>query len=203
MFFNLEDYVPQDHLLRCIHQQVDFSFIYEKVQQSLTDSDSGMLSRPNKPKGFHYLAQTSVDTKKGIITDIQVTAGNFNDHEPYIGRMAAQQEKFGLNIQKVYDAKTKDCKACPLRDKCFGLSMPHRKVHRPLFHEALDRNKERAKIKEYKAVRRLRNIWCEGTFGTLKSQHNLIKTFKRGLRNVSEHCLFSALALNLKRMLHT
>jgi len=32
MFFNLEDYVPKEHFLRLVQKEVDFSFVYEKVQ---------------------------------------------------------------------------------------------------------------------------------------------------------------------------
>jgi transposase len=32
MYINLDDLVPQDHLLRDIRQKVDFTFIYEKVR---------------------------------------------------------------------------------------------------------------------------------------------------------------------------
>lgn len=32
MFVNLDDFVPQDHLLRAIKRTIDFSFIYDKVK---------------------------------------------------------------------------------------------------------------------------------------------------------------------------
>lgn len=32
MFINLDDFVPQDHLLRVIKRTIDFSFIYDKVK---------------------------------------------------------------------------------------------------------------------------------------------------------------------------
>ncbi len=32
MFVNLDEIVPQDHLLRTIKQTIDFSFIYDKVK---------------------------------------------------------------------------------------------------------------------------------------------------------------------------
>ncbi|USK54545.1 transposase [Cytobacillus solani] len=60
---------------------------------------------------------------------------------------------------------------------------------------------ERAKTSEYKAFQKLRRVWCEGSFGTLKFKHNLYKTYKRGIEKISEQCLFSALALNLKRII--
>ncbi|WP_158607027.1 IS1182 family transposase [Paenibacillus ginsengarvi] len=247
-----------------------------EVTQSQTDPGAGLMNRPKKPVGFHYLGHTSIDTAHGIITDIYVTPGNVNDHEPYGGRLAIQQEKFGLDIKKacadkgydcavvhhvlekqniegyispvmkessieaigdkpfqydeqsdkylcpegktlkftsvegdgikepyrrVYAAKTKDCKACSLREQCFGKSKNYRVIRRALFHEATERNKERAKTDEYRNLMRLRSIWCEGTFGIMKQSHNLSRTHKRGIRNATEHCLFSALSLNIKRMI--
>ncbi|RNB83264.1 hypothetical protein EDM59_19725 [Brevibacillus nitrificans] len=59
---------------------------------------------------------------------------------------------------KIYTAKTKGCKECPLRGQCFTGSRPFRKIKRVLFHEALVRNKEPAKTEDYRNIRRLRNI---------------------------------------------
>jgi len=47
---------------------------------------------------------------------------------------------------------------------------------------------------------RLRKIWCEGNFSHQKERHNLRRTRKRGIEKVTEQCLLSACALNLKRM---
>lgn len=66
--------------------------------------------------------------------------------------------------------------------------------------DATDRNMLRSKTPEYREVQRLRRIWCEGTFGILKQEHNLRTTYKRGIKNVTEQCLLSAVALNLKRI---
>lgn len=51
----------------------------------------------------------------------------------------------------------------------------------------------------YEALR-LRKIYCEGNFSHQKAEHNLIRLRKRGLGKAHEHCLLSATALNLKRM---
>lgn len=32
MFVNLDEFVPQDHLLRAVKRTIDFSFIYDKVK---------------------------------------------------------------------------------------------------------------------------------------------------------------------------
>jgi hypothetical protein len=52
-----------------------------------TDPNSGLLSRPGKPSGPHYLADTSIDTENGIIVDIHPSAGYINDCEPFIQRL--------------------------------------------------------------------------------------------------------------------
>jgi transposase len=239
-----------------------------------TDSDSGLLNRPGKPSGPHYLAHTSIDTENGIIVDIHPSAGNINDCEPFVERLKVIQEKFELDIKtvgadrgydttpihhglktleitgyisptqsntahnstsyrefiydgetdtyscqnqkilsfthlrrsdeqysKVYSAKAKDCKVCPFREQCFGKTAKKRTIERPIAHELLEANKERSKTNEYKQVQKLRRVWCEGSFGTMKTKHNLFKTYKRGIQKILEQCLFSALALNFKRMI--
>jgi transposase len=246
----------------------------ETISVVKTDSDSGLLKRPGKPSGPHYLAHTSIDTSNGIIVDVHPSAGNINDCEPFIERLKVIQEKFELNIKnvgadrgydttpihhglktleitgyicpietktaynttsyreftydevndvykcqnqkilsfthlkhsrdlysKIYSAKAKDCKVCPFREQCFGKTASKRTIERPIAHELLEANKIRSKTDEYKLVQKLRRVWCEGSFGTMKLQHNLYKTYKRGIEKILEQCLFSALALNLKRMI--
>ncbi|SEB61034.1 IS1182 family transposase [Paenibacillus sp. GP183] len=244
----------------------------KEVTQSKTDPEAGLLSRPNKPKGFHYLAHTSIDVKHGIITDIHVTPANINDHEPFTARLREQQHKFNLRIQKVgadkgydrspvhhtleqleikgyiapinsddnhlhksgfnYDSKSdtytcpegkilrfshlkwkterqssskiyasqrKDCKQCPLRSSCFGKTGGQKKIERPLFQEARERKVARTQTNVYRDVQKARRVWCEGSFGTMKRCHNLTFTYKKGIQSATEHCLLSALALNIKR----
>jgi transposase len=238
-----------------------------------TDPDSGLLKRPGKPSGPHYLAHTSIDTKNGIIVDIHPSAGNVNDCEPYVERLKVIQEKFELDVKnvgadrgydttpihhglktlkitgyispiknetafdtmsyhefryntetdtyicqndkelpfthlakskgqyyKTYSAKAKECKVCPFRENCFGKTGSKRTITRPVAHELSEANLERSKTNTYKQIQKHRRVWCEGTFGTMKTKHNLYKTYKRGIQKILEQCLFSALAINLKRM---
>lgn len=242
--------------------------------QSKTDPEAGLLSRTNKPKGYHYLAHTTIDTKHGIITDVHVTPANINDHEPFTARLKVQKEKFNLRIQKVgadkgydrspvhhalekleiegyitpidtvenhlkksgftydnisdtyrcmvgktlrfshvnfhtekqlyakiYVSDSKDCKQCPLRSSCFGKTGTRKTINRPLFQEAKERNVVRSRSSQYRTIQKARRVWCEGSFGTMKRCHNLTSTYKKGIRNAAEHCLLSALALNIKRII--
>jgi transposase len=75
---------------------------------SVSDPDAGILNRPGKPGGFHYLDHQSVDAKRGIIVDVAVTSGSENDAAPYLERVEKMLEN-GLPIEKVgvdsaYDA---------------------------------------------------------------------------------------------------
>lgn len=247
--------------------------VMKKVVQSKTDPDAGLLKRPGKPSGFHYLSHTSLDAKNGIITDVHVTAANLNDFQPYIERIQIQKDKFSLLIQKtgadkgydypevyyglarmgitgyipsatknksgkgikpdkfhydgetdtyqcpegkslkythinhrgnrlhkIYAASAKDCKNCIRRNECFGPASSKRTIIRTVYQELVEKNSSLASTQEYIRVQKLRRTWCEGTFGLMKREHNLGMTYKRGRLNVLEHCLFSALAINLKRM---
>jgi len=48
---------------------------------------------------------------------------------------------------------------------------------------------------------KLRRVCCEGSFATIKIKHNLYKTYKRDIEKILEQCPFSALALNLIRII--
>ena len=54
---------------------------------------------------------------------------------------------------------------------------------------------------EYREVLRLRQIWCEGTFAIQKRCRNLTQLLRRGREAAEDHCLLSAAALNLKRLI--
>lgn len=67
------------------------------VTVSRTDPGPGLLNRPGKPSGFHYLNHMTLDVTNGIIMDVHVTAGNVNDHEPYVERLRHLQRS-GLSF---------------------------------------------------------------------------------------------------------
>jgi len=69
--------------------------------KSLTDPDCGMMHRPGKPVGFHYLNHQTVDGDSGVITDVHVTPGNVADHSSHATRIKYQIDKFGFQTQAV------------------------------------------------------------------------------------------------------
>jgi transposase len=71
------------------------------VKVSKTDPDARPLGRPGKPDGPHYLAHTTVDTKIGIVLDIEATRGDVNDSTPYLKQMERIEEAFDIDIKSV------------------------------------------------------------------------------------------------------
>jgi len=239
-----------------------------------TDPDSGLLGRPGKPDGMHYLSHQSVDAANGIVVDVAVTPGNTNDSEPYLERIEYMREQLGLPIQtagadaaygtsmiyramedmgiqlhtpkgtggvtykvefrredfqydaekdqficpagnyltlrslerenhnicRTYRADRKDCRNCPMLGRCVSDSHRSRTVRVNIFEEAVKRQRETDGTPAHEYILNLRQIWCEGSFAAQKWGHNLRRLFRRGLEAAEDHCLLSATALNLKRM---
>lgn len=239
-----------------------------------TDPDAGMMRRPGKPEGMHYLNHQSVDAAHGIVVDVAVTPGNVNDSEPYLERIEYMKDQLGLaietacadsaygtsliyqtmtdmgirlhtpkmsggvnykvefrredftydakqdsffcpagkelrlrslereeyNICRTYRADRKDCRICPMLSRCVSDSHRSRSVRRNIFEEAVRSQREQDNSTLHKHLLNLRQTWCEGSFAAQKRTHNLRFLYRRGIAAAREHCLLSATALNLKRM---
>ena len=108
-------------------------------------------------------------------------------------------KKSTLNYYRMYSRARKLCKDCTRLSICEidkGAIRINASGNYPAFH----RNKLKHHTPEYIKVMRLRKIWAEGTFAALKREHNLKRIHKRGIIRAEEECLFSAMALNLKRL---
>jgi len=104
------------------------------------------------------------------------------------------------NVYREYRSECRDCKHCPLREKCLAPSQKTRRIQVNIFDAAFRRSHEKDGKPEHKRVLALRQIWCEGTFAAQKERHNLRRMHRRGLEAAEDLCLLSAIAVNLKRM---
>ena len=102
-----------------------------------------------------------------------------------------------------YWAEREDCRACPLREKCLSANdrQGARKLSDSYFKPSVQRHLSRWTEPDYKQALKQRQIWCEGTFAIQKRCHNLTRVLRRGLEAAEDHCLLSATALNLRRMI--
>jgi len=64
--------------------------------RSRTDPDAGILGRPGKPSGFHYLAHVTVEPTHGIIVDAIATAANQSDHESYVACIRRTKKRIAV-----------------------------------------------------------------------------------------------------------
>ena len=101
---------------------------------------------------------------------------------------------------KVYSSCDSECRDCPYKNKCFGAKSKHKLILRKQTRTAYDIQCQKNDTPEYFAAMRLRQIWCEGNFSHQKENHNLRRVRTRGLGKAAMHCLLSATAFNLKRM---
>ena len=261
--------------LGLIKEPVEYDTVKTKeVTKSITDPECGLLNRPGKPTGFHYLDHQTCDAKNGLITDVFVTSGNTNDSTPHTARLEYQIDKFNLkteavcadasydssevytamlkrniktlipersrsgtpkyepefdpknfkycedqdiyicpaekelhyssynkkNRRKRYLAQKADCITCPYRERCIGNSKNSRMIECSIHEKARNVQRQNIDTPEYNSAMKKRQVWCEGNFSHQKENHNLRRTRKRGIERVTEQCLLSACALNLKRM---
>lgn len=102
-----------------------------------------------------------------------------------------------------YKAEKADCICCPVRGKCLSEHDRRgaRKLEDSYFKPSVQRSRNRQSTDEYRQALKKRQIWCEGTFAAQKWSHNLTRVLRRGLEAAEDHCLLSAVALNLKRMI--
>jgi hypothetical protein len=104
-------------------------------------------------------------------------------------------------VFREYRTTAKVCKNCPNRDKCLAPSQKSRKLQVNILQGIVDAHHARDGSKEYNEALKKRQIWCEGTFAAQKAKHNLRQMVRRGLQAAKDHCLLSACALNLRRLI--
>lgn len=103
-----------------------------------------------------------------------------------------------------YWADKKYCGSCPLRAECLNETdkAGARKLQDSYFKPSIQRHFSKRCEPEYRDALKQRQVWCEGTFAAQKWGHNLTRILRRGLEAAEDHCLLSATALNLKRMIN-
>ena len=119
--------------------------------------------------------------------------GNYLEFQKLIYKKTTQ------NYYRLYSRTKKQCKTCPSFATC-ATDLGTVRINASAYYPSFYRNNQKVGTKDYLRVMRLRQIWAEGTFAVLKRKHKLNKIQKKGLQKATEECLFSATALNLKRL---
>lgn len=111
-------------------------------------------------------------------------------------------DKLGYS-KKSYRSLVRDCKHCPLLNKCCGKTAKFKKLEdsndKPFYdrmHAKLTANPTYAK-----RVSRIRSRTVEPVLGTLVNFLNMKKVNSRGMAQANKHVLMAAMAYNLKKYL--
>ena len=113
------------------------------------------------------------------------------------GKRLHKRTEHARNRQTEYAARRKDCRDCPLKAQCTRAR--YRVTHRHWDQDYLTVAAAQRDQAGYRWSQRCRKK-IEHLFAEGKEQMGLRRARRRGWRNVSEQCLLTALALNLKRI---
>jgi len=109
-------------------------------------------------------------------------------------------DKKNFNRTRIYTTQTKDCRNCPIKEKCKGLS-PEKKITITYFKEEYDRAIARVKSKTGRYMKGKRQSTVEPVFGTLTQFMGLRKINTIGIKQANKVMMISAMAYNLKKYL--
>lgn len=172
---------------------VDSAYDVGLVHQELLENSIEVYTPKNEDKSTYKVEFTRDDFRYDQEADtLTCPAGNL---------LVLRRLQHGdYYVGRVYGSKSSDCNLCHLREKCLAPSQRSRRVYINIFEYAFRRSHDKDGTPEHKRVLDLRQVWCEGTFAAQKARHKLRNLYRRGLEAAEDHCLLSATAINLKRM---
>ena len=174
----------------------DSAYNSSLVQHELNQMGITLYSPPHKAGGTSGVEISSADFEYHSAEDAFICpVGN--------ALKLTSLSRTAHSLYWTYRASAKECQQCPLQSRCISESRHQqgRIIQRSYFHEARKIEDHRRGTPEYREALRLRQIWCEGTFAIQKRGHNLTRLTRRGIAAAEDHCLLSAAAMNLKRMI--
>lgn len=108
------------------------------------------------------------------------------------------KKELGRSDMKQYSTSAKDCKGCPIKEKCIGKGrykkLSH-SLHRALFDEVHERMQGRFAWK----MKKLRHSTVEPVIGSLVNSMAMAKVNTRGLKQADKCMISAAIAYNLKK----
>lgn len=172
----------------------DSAYDFSLAHRTLDDMGISFFVRPQARPEY-----VRVSIAKDAFTydekqDVYICPNGRNLHLKYLTRGAS-----GISWQ--YQPDRNECLTCPMREQCMTNRQRVRTVEHSYFLPAVQKNYAKRESPAYKDALRKRQIWCEGTFAAQKREHNLMRVLRRGLEAAEDHCLLSATAMNLKRMI--
>ena len=118
------------------------------------------------------------------------------------GKILRPKGKLQRGAFQHFHARAKDCRACPLRERCVSPSRHARVVVFNINHPSLLRaRRKRLRWGKREGGLYQRHRWrIEGAHGEAKTWHGLARAVRRGLDNMRIQAFLIAAAINLKRL---
>lgn len=107
----------------------------------------------------------------------------------------------GISLE--YAARKKDCNSsCKFRKQCMiSLKGNPKKIRRHVFHEYIENQISKRGSPEWNKLLKIRKTLIEGSFADAKNNHRLNRAKMRGIKNVQEQSLMTAVVQNIKKMI--
>lgn len=104
-------------------------------------------------------------------------------------------------LKKEYRSERKDCKHCPLREKCLGKKGREKKINDTVDKPFYDVMHVRMQTAKGRRMRKTRQSTVEPVIGTLVNYTGMRKISSRGIEQANKCMIMAALAYNLKKMM--
>jgi hypothetical protein len=104
-------------------------------------------------------------------------------------------------LKKEYRSERKDCKHCPLSEKCLGKKGREKKINDTVDKPYYDVMHVRMQTAKGIHMRKIRQSTVEPVIGTLVNYTGMRKISSRGIEQANKCMLMAALAYNLKKMM--
>jgi transposase len=117
------------------------------------------------------------------------------------GKILKRRARCNRSNRITYKSSVKDCRVCPIRDKCISGKADYR-VTSHYDSPYYEKTKEWYFSKKGRYLQKLRHTILEGLMGEAKNYHGMARARFRGLAKVEMQFLMTASALNLKKMVN-
>ena len=104
------------------------------------------------------------------------------------------------NKMKEYRSSSKDCSACPLKNKCIGKSL-YKTLAVTVDKELFEKMHHRLQTSKARRMKKLRSSTVEPVLGTLVNFLGMRRVYTKGIRMADKCMIMAAVAYNLKKLL--
>ena len=174
---------------------VDAGYKVPHIARELIERKITPLMPYTRPKGRKYNEDEVNVMKKEFVYDVSADV-----YQCPMGKILTPRSISKESGYITYRSSTKDCKNCPLRDKCLSKSSATKTIQRHLWQSYLDEVELIRRTQYHSQYYALRKQTIERNFGDGKEQYGLRYTRYRGLNKVQDYLYLLFASMNIKKI---